>query len=184
MFGLGLSPQARGNQFRLFAGRAASRSIPAGAGEPFKVIIERPCTQVYPRRRGGTSTTPDFDDDIPGLSPQARGNPLKEMGPREDQGSIPACAGEPKSAGMWAATTKVYPRRRGGTSFKYGNTESVSGLSPQARGNRAVQTRLPVGNWSIPAGAGEPRIEQPWAECCEVYPRRRGGTLRTQKKLS
>ena len=71
----GLSPRARGNRVVAVVDEARRGSIPACAGEPWKVWLTRYPNRVYPRVRGGT-----HEAQLPalreaGLSPRARGNP-------------------------------------------------------------------------------------------------------------
>ena len=50
-----------------------------------------------------------------GLSPRVRGNPLVLGIEPDGNGSIPACTGEPGSAGRACRIREVYPRVYGGT---------------------------------------------------------------------
>jgi len=71
----GLSPLARGNQYRTQHRGLQRGPIPARAGEPSR---PRPCSggrRAYPRSRGGTSTAGTGHLADQGLSPLARGNP-------------------------------------------------------------------------------------------------------------
>ena len=91
-------------------------------------------------------------------------------------GSIPAGAGEPPSQYLSRSITRVYPRRCGGTKTERCRGIAKSGLSPQVRGNHRpwFQNRDIFG--SIPAGAGEPRLNSDQLPLRGVYPRRCGGT--------
>ncbi len=112
-----------------------------------------------------------------GLSPQARGNHAQFAKQAVLHGSIPAGAGEPCPIRQASRPARVYPRRRGGTTYSTGLAGVESGLSPQARGN--LRSSGPSGSWpgSIPAGAGEPQAPLPAGGFARVYPRRRGGTV-------
>ena len=111
-----------------------------------------------------------------GLSPRARGNLARVESAIMEEGSIPACAGEPRWPRITRTLPGVYPRVRGGTQNPRTPIKEELGLSPRARGNRA-ENRAGVGSpGSIPACAGEP---QAWSACQReprVYPRVRGGT--------
>ena len=72
-----------------------SGSIPACAGEPAALDNADGLGEVYPRVRGGTINDPRRHRVNYGLSPRARGNPLRSYV------NIPIA--------------KVYPRVRGGT---------------------------------------------------------------------
>ena len=70
-----------------------------------------------------------------GLSPRARGNPHGVAVAPGSVGSIPACAGEPRSRAPPQAPPTVYPRVRGGTGLSGISNCICMGLSPRARGN-------------------------------------------------
>ena len=111
-----------------------------------------------------------------GLSPRVRGNPLPRCHGAQGRGSIPACAGEPRSRTMPSPRTRVYPRVCGGTGEAHPHVAPNQGLSPRVRGN-LVRSRRGEPSWrSIPACAGEP---SPWPRpraSTWVYPRVCGGT--------
>ena len=67
---------------------------------------------------GGTAYTPLALIAALGLSPRVRGNPLPEVAMTSGMGSIPACAGEPRTAASSGAGRRVYPRVCGGTSWR------------------------------------------------------------------
>ena len=95
----GLSPPTRGNRCRGFCRAGRARSIPAHAGEP----PFQPCLSdlpwVYPRPRGGTPFAAGKRGRGYGLSPPTRGNRAVFAVFDDPNRSIPAHAGEPKSAG-------------------------------------------------------------------------------------
>ena len=113
---------------------------------------------------------------MPGLSPRVRGNPGLRVGGIEIEGSIPACAGEPNSAGSRRGSRRVYPRVCGGTVLAQSELGAQQGLSPRVRGNLRP-THVPIPNLgSIPACAGEPTTRWARRGCSRVYPRVCGGT--------
>ena len=73
-------------------------SIPACAGEPRKATNEHACDEVYPRVCGGTHRRLIVEQRVKGLSPRVRGNPPAARHGAAGEGSIPACAGEPRPA--------------------------------------------------------------------------------------
>ena len=152
----GLSPLARGNPPRTGSAWRLPGSIPACAGEPPCGIGWRQSTRVYPRLRGGTSTSQPLSLSHAGLSPLARGNRWRADGWQHQEGSIPACAGEPAFLSHSVSVLGVYPRLRGGTAYWQRAYQRRLGLSPLARGNRAVTISEHDGQGSIPACAGEP----------------------------
>ena len=154
----------------------ASRSIPACAGEPRDIYFMSRCIQVYPRVRGGTTSSGRSRLTTRGLSPRARGNHIVWEITTHYPRSIPACAGEPHCVIPLESVWRVYPRVRGGTLRPLTANTSSSGLSPRARGNRSRSARCRCRRRSIPACAGEPSLEPSQAPNVAVYPRVRGGT--------
>ena len=173
---LGLSPRMRGNPVQCRFQPRPQRSIPAYAGEPPESSDRRCPKGVYPRVCGGTEDRAALEAFRKGLSPRMRGNrrrrALSDMG----IGSIPAYAGEPRRRNCRPPDGPVYPRVCGGTHDCYAATAPVPGLSPRMRGNPQVAARLHNLRWSIPAYAGEPRIDTGCAWTAAVYPRVCGGT--------
>ena len=172
----GLSPRVRGNPPDQLERRAGRGSIPACAGEP--VNAQTPCRicPVYPRVCGGTSMTPSICATVLGLSPRVRGNRGHRPPPTGSRGSIPACAGEPRSAACHQSLGSVYPRVCGGTWSAAFWLCSARGLSPRVRGNRERAAGWGTGLRSIPACAGEPTRFHLLRPRREVYPRVCGGT--------
>ena len=93
----GLSPRVRGNPGAGALQGAGIGSIPACAGEPARRKRRRLWDAVYPRVCGGTSPTPLKVPAWGGLSPRVRGNLCRAYPRPAQQGSIPACAGEPRN---------------------------------------------------------------------------------------
>ena len=131
----GLSPRVRGNRRAGRARQMEARSIPACAGEPLAVWLQRKCEWVYPRVCGGTAHAPRQRLWSLGLSPRVRGNPLRPGSSPAAQRSIPACAGEPAYFSRRSNTRRVYPRVCGGTQAYAKLHRRCSGLSPRVRGN-------------------------------------------------
>ena len=173
----GLSPRVRGNLQGGVGVQGGGRSIPACAGEPSSSGSGLRASRVYPRVCGGTGRPYCPAPDCRGLSPRVRGNPGRRLNQGQSGGSIPACAGEPRSAAAAACAGGVYPRVCGGTSAPGGGGPAVKGLSPRVRGNppQAVAGQLPAR--SIPACAGEPILPPPTPSTGRVYPRVCGGTV-------
>ena len=152
----GLSPRVRGNLQVRIGQSVKMGSIPACAGEPFRVVPRSEMAQVYPRVCGGTSMSSAGVDKVCGLSPRVRGNPLNGGVVGRVGRSIPACAGEPVQEMQRLPIRWVYPRVCGGTNRSPSRTLWEYGLSPRVRGNPCRRWRSPTDARSIPACAGEP----------------------------
>ena len=152
----GLSPRVRGNQVDDRHPPPRRGSIPAGAGEPTASDTTGTPDTVYPRGCGGTVQRDSLESSCRGLSPRVRGNLLRVLIHVDRDGSIPAGAGEPWSAGRGNGRSRVYPRGCGGTSRSRTGRPGSSGLSPRVRGNQACRGFVRARRGSIPAGAGEP----------------------------
>ena len=192
----GLSPRVRGNRGQGRADHLHSGSIPACAGEPTPHWGLRRPSSVYPRVCGGTDLRMPLGVPVSGLSPRVRGTcwPANAkcwtvgLSPRvrgnhevavDDElaaGSIPACAGEPRSWLSSRPSESVYPRVCGGTDDITRSLVPVGGLSPRVRGNRARHVRHTARRRSIPACAGEPTSSTSTRSAQGVYPRVCGGT--------
>ena len=172
----GLSPRVRGNPDHAARRCAGGGSIPACAGEPVLPVRGRPVMRVYPRVCGGTALRGGADFSMEGLSPRVRGNPTWPASHPCAVGSIPACAGEPRSIEHPPGLPWVYPRVCGGTRNRDREGRSARGLSPRVRGNPGPPRMRLAHVGSIPACAGEPGAENRTRCLCEVYPRVCGGT--------
>ena len=132
----GLSPHVRGNHLSDDALDYSHRSIPARAGEPRARVASRGAHAVYPRTCGGTVLNGERPLMGSGLSPHVRGNLRHHWLRHEQQGSIPARAGEPRTWRTCLRKSRVYPRTCGGTALASILAAVSNGLSPHVRGNR------------------------------------------------
>ena len=157
---LGLSPRRRGNRERQHDLLSRLGSIPAQAGEPVPTRAAPGIRRVYPRAGGGTAKANELKASHRGLSPRRRGN-LQAEGERPARvGSIPAQAGEPGLPVAPPVPVRVYPRAGGGTAVRATVVDPGRGLSPRRRGNLHRHPACRGGPGSIPAQAGEPRVER------------------------
>ena len=172
----GLSPRVRGNQPQRTKREGLNRSIPAGAGEPFRPPVSLSKGRVYPRGCGGTPPNERHVTSFWGLSPRVRGNHLDDITGGGGKRSIPAGAGEPVTFGTSAGNRRVYPRGCGGTAWAAVYNSWKTGLSPRVRGNPYFSVCHCLAVRSIPAGAGEPYLGHISLCGSAVYPRGCGGT--------
>ncbi len=171
----GLSPRVRGSPGIERADHLGAGSIPACAGEPVFKCCPVPRFRVYPRVCGGARGSDDRPIALTGLSPRVRGSLVLSVDRQRNQGSIPACAGEPSRKRTGISWHRVYPRVCGGALTQTDRHFLAPGLSPRVRGSHRHNTRRVALSGSIPACAGEPSSQYP-ASCLErVYPRVCGG---------
>ena len=130
----GLSPRVRGKQGAATAYSSAARSIPACAGEAVTPGAGMPQWGVYPRVCGGSVQMTHPPAFPLGLSPRVRGKLKAQAVVIPEVGSIPACAGEARRAGVSATTQTVYPRVCGGSFAINQLITQDGGLSPRVRG--------------------------------------------------
>ena len=172
----GLSPRVRGNLCVTGNVALVARSIPACAGEPCTIRSSCRVVMVYPRVCGGTVGDATGYLVESGLSPRVRGNRRVQRWRSAPEGSIPACAGEPRNRAAAPPMSRVYPRVCGGTGKRHQMSLTFTGLSPRVRGNRLQSKRTHTLRGSIPACAGEPQHRRRNRHHCRVYPRVCGGT--------
>ena len=174
-FEQGLSPRVRGSPWTGTTGCGRQGSIPACAGEPYPQGSSEPSGRVYPRVCGGAPCIFNFVNRALGLSPRVRGSRKPHLKPRVEEGSIPACAGEPWAAVRSADGDLVYPRVCGGAEDSEGTQVDRTGLSPRVRGSPARRCPSRGRCGSIPACAGEPLKLDHSSPSAGVYPRVCGG---------
>ena len=150
-------PRPRGGTWA-WTGRPACRpglSPPTRGNPPKSPPSSRP-SGVYPRPRGGTGEGVAWNFRVEGLSPPTRGNRREASSRSPAERSIPAHAGEPASRALRGCRPRVYPRPRGGTSWRVRIRSRKMGLSPPTRGNLLLPLDDFPARRSIPAHAGEP----------------------------
>ena len=171
----GLSPHGRGKLLPAVRGVGHFGSIPARAGETQRSDSMQCLFRVYPRTGGGNCIGLGAEQPDLGLSPHGRGKRRTPVYASIQRRSIPARAGETRSAGLRWSAGVVYPRTGGGNGN--GDLPGVRwrGLSPHGRGKpTAVKDNLIKGG-SIPARAGETKCRCSPKCISRVYPRPCGG---------
>ena len=172
----GLSPRVRGKLLLVYDDGAGNGSIPACAGEALGFPVRLRLPQVYPRVCGGSPHRGVGQAVKAGLSPRVRGKRLFPVIDAQQQGSIPACAGEAKQTVLCRRHGGVYPRVCGGSRLSPAAAISLAGLSPRVRGKPLPTGRACPSSGSIPACAGEARPYPPLNTAARVYPRVCGGS--------
>ena len=108
--GPGLSPRVRGIPGGGHQGRAEHGSIPACTGNPARHLGGAGDCRVYPRVYGESLLDETGHPGDAGLSPRVRGIRVQVWADGLDQGSIPACTGNPAGSTTISAHRRVYPR--------------------------------------------------------------------------
>ena len=172
----GPSPRVRGNHIAAEQEHPSRGSIPACAGKPGKLESVPVIRTVHPRVCGETRARTRHPSARQGPSPRVRGNQSRRGRVDRVYGSIPACAGKPRTGAASIPARRVHPRVCGETSERSSRRPLVRGPSPRVRGNR----RLRIESWpirrSIPACAGKPVAGRPAASADRVHPRVCGET--------
>ncbi len=150
----GLSPLARGTLGRRRGLGRSFRFIPAGAGNTYLVTGAPPLSSVYPRWRGEHKSFMSRRIRATGLSPLARGTPHALLGFNTERRFIPAGAGNTVTTRGQVQQVPVYPRWRGEHISSSRFDLPTPGLSPLARGTRAIERKEGGHIRFIPAGAG------------------------------
>ena len=171
----GLSPRVRGSLRYVACSWPWYRSIPACAGEPSMPEMRLTMHPVYPRVCGGARRGRFAAGTGSGLSPRVRGSLMPKETRKEEGGSIPACAGEPRCVPRAALPRGVYPRVCGGAELDAAGADGPRGLSPRVRGSRLHRRFRARDYRSIPACAGEPHWRNDCGFVVRVYPRVCGG---------
>ncbi len=172
---MGRSPLTRGSPPGCAENCYILGSIPAYAGEPDRRWRRAGRCWVDPRLRGGAGSQSRRRKARSGRSPQVRGSLGAALGDLELSGSIPAYAGEPKSASASDCAWRVDPRVSGRAVLPPASTNDAWGRSPLTRGSPGQGPAAGARAGSIPAYVGEPRRPCRPAARGEVDPRLRGG---------
>ena len=171
----GLSPRGRGKPVGSREMRPPVGSIPAWAGETRLALAGFAYGRVYPRVGGGNPTPPHTTANTGGLSPRGRGKPYGCRAIGVQIGSIPAWAGETGTHVRSQRNPEVYPRVGGGNCSITMLSRWALGLSPRGRGKLGVPIAYSKRRGSIPAWAGETRLQRSISTRWRVYPRVGGG---------
>ena len=174
--GGGLSPRVRGNLVAGVLSDWPCGPIPACAGQPRQWQDQLRCARAYPRVCGATCAMIFRASSSKGLSPRVRGNRQDRFTYRENQGPIPACAGQPCAASGTRASCRAYPRVCGATVAVRDGAGAGKGLSPRVRGNPGHHRGVARVLGPIPACAGQPSMKASGCWVCWAYPRVCGAT--------
>ena len=173
----GPSPRVRGSPPCAQPPGTPIGSIPACAGEPARTKPRTVMIWVHPRVCGGARTDVPLDVAQVGPSPRVRGSRLTVDLYHTYTGSIPACAGEPRTYTPTPIVHGVHPRVCGGALLGSSSDLLGSGPSPRVRGSLDVVERHHLPRGSIPACAGEPWASHSRSCLLWVHPRVCGGAV-------
>ena len=179
----GPSPRVRGNPETPPAGDGA-RVHPRVCGETAVDVDQHTIPAgVHPRVCGETEAILGLGHRHPGPSPRVRGNLFDDRQPLVDAGSIPACAGKPRSESCPGRRRRVHPRVCGET-CRFRLRQSLGwGPSPRVRGNPDAADPILDLVGSIPACAGKPTRQTGGACISGVHPRVCGETVLLQRLM-
>ncbi len=172
----GASPRVRGKPQAQAQVRAASRCIPACAGEAPRRPVSCLGCAVHPRVCGGSCCWMRPAWTRRGASPRVRGKRRQPPGGCGASGCIPACAGEARRCRRAWSASAVHPRVCGGSHTTMRTPAREMGASPRVRGKRRRGDRRCGPPGCIPACAGEAAAANPAAKPRKVHPRVCGGS--------
>ena len=131
---------------------------------------------VHPRVCGETGVPYALTSPQVGPSPRVRGNLTAALVAFPGGGSIPACAGKPRSPRRRASASRVHPRVCGETAPRMPVSSVDAGPSPRVRGNLRPGGAARLVERSIPACAGKPEAARRRRRELRVHPRVCGET--------
>ena len=173
----GPSPRVRGIQAADGRDGGEGGSIPAGAGNPSERRAGAPMSRVHPRGCGESLAGARHAAAVPGPSPRVRGIRRPRRRRSATSGSIPAGAGNPRTASRSSTRATVHPRGCGESVDLVRLAAVVGGPSPRVRGIHRRHGRYRQGCGSIPAGAGNPDHHARQRRQPRVHPRGCGESL-------
>ena len=151
----GASPRVRGKRERAGQLRGGVWCIPACAGEAMASAPRASSIQVHPRVCGGSESQTENSIFTHGASPRVRGKHAGVAPPSDQEGCIPACAGEARRGKCRCPPPRVHPRVCGGSGIFAHSSSLTSGASPRVRGKPALLVDDDLATRCIPACAGE-----------------------------
>ena len=167
----GPSPRVRGSPRQADDAHVRAGSIPACAGKPISNRFLFILCGVHPRVCGEAAAAGSAAESKRGPSPRVRGSRRVDDRRPQRGGSIPACAGKPRTPVFSASTNRVHPRVCGEACPPRIVATMATGPSPRVRGSRRMFDSFRLGAGSIPACAGKPGPR--WRACPgdRVHPR-------------
>ena len=171
----GLSPRGRGRRCLPVRHRGRIGTIPAWAGEttlypgPDQAVVD------HPRVGGGDLKLMPIRQLLWGPSPRGRGRQTRRSAGCQRIGTIPAWAGETRSAIGRKTRRWDHPRVGGGDNYVDLTAGYVQGPSPRGRGRRLATPEEAMQNRTIPAWAGETHVQCLDGDACGDHPRVGGG---------
>ena len=175
----GPSPRVRGSREEGVGGDQGDGSIPACAGKPTPAARWRVSRRVHPRVCGEAGMPPAVQRIAHGPSPRVRGSQRRPHGGVRRGGSIPACAGKPRSSPAAGTDRGVHPRVCGEADTVAILILAATGPSPRVRGSLLYARRRDHHAGSIPACAGKPSAGRSTSPAIRVHPRVCGEARRT-----
>ena len=146
-------------------------SIPACAGNPGEDDGGDQLQRVHPRVCGESGDDAQQMRSVHGPSPRVRGILGAVLGGGPGGGSIPACAGNPRTTAPTTPRSRVHPRVCGESTADSEPPLDTEGPSPRVRGIRPGVAGRVARRGSIPACAGNPRACPGRRRMPRVHPR-------------
>ena len=171
MMSTGPSPRVRGIRRLDLEADLIGGSIPACAGNPRGRSGATASRGVHPRVCGESTVAESIQGSQRGPSPRVRGIRDVALDGGVATGSIPACAGNPRSVIVIRTAPRVHPRVCGESGRPPGSRCRGSGPSPRVRGILPADPQAALLPGSIPACAGNPTTSPRSVPLAWVHPR-------------
>ena len=169
--GDGSSPRMRGIRAAFVVARAASRFIPADAGNTVSTATTPRCSTVHPRGCGEYQWWPLACSMPYGSSPRMRGIPVENSRDLPVHRFIPADAGNTAMRQAQAKRLPVHPRGCGEYDKRSPELKKIHGSSPRMRGILEMHEKIRAGRRFIPADAGNTAPDRYPGPGLSVHPR-------------
>ena len=170
----GSSPHARGTPGVQHRNMAAHGIIPACAGNTIIFVFRLVIIGDHPRMRGEHYRSRRFCEINQGSSPHARGTRASESGAGDEDGIIPACAGNTFPVARICLHLRDHPRMRGEHPQPDLVEIAEAGSSPHARGTPCRCLVWHPSPGIIPACAGNTKTLMYAFARLRDHPRMRG----------
>ena len=167
----GSSPRVRGKLTRPKEATTIPGLIPACAGKTAASPLDCVNVPAHPRVCGENSVYAQTNDAGRGSSPRVRGKLPSTIGPNDENGLIPACAGKTCCRILRLCVARAHPRVCGENLLKPAPIKVFKGSSPRVRGKQMFREVPAPLTGLIPACAGKTPGQRVTEPSASAHPR-------------